>query len=145
MTIGRHIAACLAFRDIRHGFWRALYEIALTDHPARPKPPPYAPAVQLRRVDARLTEVEVDGEVAVYHPGTDRVVLLNSAATEIWRRTPITSLDDLSAEVAEHFGVDVVQVREGVVAGIDLLVAEQLLVEADPEPRVPDDSPGTTP
>lgn len=95
----------------------------------------YARLVLLRRVDARLTEVEVDGEVAVYHPGTDKVVLLNAAATEIWRRTPITSLDTVSREVAAHFGIGVEEARAGVQAGVDLLLAEELLVQGEQEPE----------
>lgn len=84
-----------------------------------------------RRVDVHLTEVEVDGEVALYHPGTDKVVLLNPAASEIWRRTPVASVEDLSEAVAQHFGIEVRDAREGVVAGIALLLQEELLVEED--------------
>jgi hypothetical protein len=84
--------------------------------------------VVLLRVDTDLTEVEVDGEIAIYHPGTDKVVLLNASASEIWRRTPITSTDDLAHELADLFGIAVEDARAGVQAGVALLEAESLLV-----------------
>jgi len=91
--------------------------------------------MHLQRVDvvtgAVLTEVEVDGEIAVYHPTTNRVVLLNSSASEIWRRMPITSVADLGSAVATHFGVSVDVAEQGVRAGVDLLLAEQLVVDID--------------
>jgi hypothetical protein len=85
--------------------------------------------VTLQRVDADLTEVEVDGEIAIYHPGTDKVVLLNASASEIWRRTPITSTDALAQELADLFGIAVEDARAGVRAGVALLEAESLLVD----------------
>lgn len=97
----------------------------------------------LRRANARLTEVEIDGEVAVYHPGTDKVVLLNASASEIWRRTPITSFEQLSEAVAEVFGIEVEQALAGVRTGIELLLAEQLLVDVETSDE--DDAPPAIP
>ena len=88
------------------------------------------------RIDARLIEVEVDGETTVYSPLTDSVDLPNASASEIWRRTPITSVAQLNVEIAEVFGIPVEEARAGVEAGVRLLVDEQLLVEQD---RIPAD------
>lgn len=85
----------------------------------------------LRRVRSDLTEVEVDGEIAVYHPGTDRVVLLNASASEIWRRSPISSLDELAHSLSALFGVTADEALAGAEAGVALLQAEQLLVDDD--------------
>lgn len=94
----------------------------------------------LQRVDADLTEVEVDGEVAIYHPGTDKVVLLNVAASEIWRQLPVASTEDLAVHLAEVFGIDVDEARAGVEAGVALLMSEQLLA-APLEDEQPDEQP----
>jgi len=83
----------------------------------------------LDRVPARLTEVTVDDETAVYNPITDTVVLLNASASEIWRRTPLTSLEHVAVELAEHFGIEPREALAGVQAGVELLLREQLLVE----------------
>jgi hypothetical protein len=97
--------------------------------------------VVLQRVDADLTEVEVDGEVAIYHPGTDKVVLLNAAASEIWRRLPVSSTEDLAGHLAEVFGIDLAEARAGVEAGVALLADEQLLAEQPEQPEESGDGP----
>lgn len=89
--------------------------------------------MRVERVPASLTEVEIDGEVAVYHPVSDSVVLLNPSASLIWRLTAdgAVALDDLVPPVAEAFGIDADEARRGVEAGVDVLVDEQLLVRLD--------------
>lgn len=86
--------------------------------------------MRLERVTASLTEVEVDGEIAVYHPGTDTVVLLNASASEIWRLTAGTTptVDEIVPLVAAAFAIDEAVARPGVEAGVQLLVEEQLLL-----------------
>jgi len=89
--------------------------------------------MRLKRTPAALTEVEVDGEIAIYHPDRDSVVLLNASASQIWRLTVEsgTSVDELVPLVAEAFGIDEIEARLGVEAGVDVLVDEQLLVRVD--------------
>ncbi|WP_380165781.1 PqqD family protein [Jannaschia sp. R86511] len=86
--------------------------------------------MRLERVSASLTEVEVDGEIAIYHPVTDAVVLLNPSASAIWRLTadgPVT-VEEVVPLLAEAFGIDPAEARRGVAAGIEVLVDEQLLL-----------------
>ncbi|MFC5381917.1 PqqD family protein [Aquipuribacter nitratireducens] len=93
----------------------------------------------LKRVDARLTEVEVDGEIAVYHPKTDRVVLLNSSASAIWRRLPVRGVQDLVDHLVDVFNVNVDEARVGAETGIALLANERLLADADDHVGYPAD------
>lgn len=88
--------------------------------------------MRLERVEASLTEVEVDGEIAIYHPGTDAVVLLNASASHIWRLTAdgAVTVDDLVPTVADAFDIEVDEARAGIEAGVDLLIEKQLLVRA---------------
>ncbi len=90
--------------------------------------------MRLERVSALLTEVEVDGEIAIYHPLTDQVVLLNASASAIWRLTAAdgATVDGLVPLVAEAFGIDLDEARRGVEAGVEVLVDEQLLIRVDP-------------
>lgn len=90
--------------------------------------------MRLERVPASFTEVEIDGEIAIYHPTTDSVVLLNPAASVIWRLTADggTTVDELVPLVAEAFGIDVDETRRGVDTGVEVLVDEQLLVRVGP-------------
>lgn len=89
--------------------------------------------MRLERVSASLTEVEVDGEIAIYHPLTDQVVLLNASASEIWRLTAGdgVTVEDLVPLVAGVFGLGLDEARHGVETGVEVLVDEQLLVRVD--------------
>ena len=81
-----------------------------------------------RRVTARLTEVELDGEASIYHPGTDRVVLLNGSATAVWRLVDGVRDDaTIATEIASRYGIDAETARAGVTVALDHLVAEQLV------------------
>lgn len=82
----------------------------------------------LRRTAAELTTVEIDGEISTYHPGTDRVVLLNVTASDVFALCDGTLDEDGIAELlAGAYRADLDEVAAGVRAAVDLLTAEDLV------------------
>ncbi|MGF1646683.1 MAG: PqqD family protein [Kineosporiaceae bacterium] len=96
----------------------------------------------LRRTAADLTTVEIDGEISTYHPGTDRVVMLNVTASDVFALCDGTLDEDGIAELlAGAYRADLDEVTAGVRSAVALLTAEDLVrrvaAEADgdgPEP-----------
>jgi hypothetical protein len=96
----------------------------------RPGDRSYDPPVPhvLRRTAADLTTVEIDGEISTYHPGTDRVVLLNVTASDVFALCDGTLDEDGIAELlAGAYRADLDEVAAGVRAAVDLLTAEDLV------------------
>lgn len=91
----------------------------------------------LRRTPADLTTVEIDGEISTYHPGTDRVVMLNTTASDVFALCDGTLDETGIAELlAGAYRADPGEVAAGVRAAVALLTAEDLVR------RVPDARPG---
>jgi hypothetical protein len=87
----------------------------------------------LRRTPADLTTVEIDGEVSTYHPGTDRVVMLNVTASDVFALCDGTMDEDGIADLlAGAYGADLDVVAAGVREAVDLLVAESLVERVEP-------------
>jgi hypothetical protein len=87
----------------------------------------------LRRTPADLTTVEIDGEVSTYHPGTDRVVMLNVTASDVFALCDGTMDEDGIADLlAGAYGTDLDVVSAGVRDAVDLLVAESLVERVEP-------------
>lgn len=88
----------------------------------------------LRRTTADLTTVEIDGEVSTYHPDTDRVVMLNTTASDVFALCDGSLDEDGIADLlAAAYRADRDEVATGVRGAVDLLVAESL-VERIPPP-----------
>lgn len=97
----------------------------------------------LRRTPADLTIVEIDGEVSAYHPGTDRVVMLNATASDVFALCDGTSDEDGIAELlASAYGADLAEVSTGVRAAVDHLVGERLVERVDEDGAHGQDPPG---
>lgn len=87
----------------------------------------------LRRTAADLTIVEVDGEVSAYNPGTDRVVMLNVTASDVFALCDGTMDEAAVADLlASAYGADRDEVLHGVSAAADMLVAEGLVDRVPP-------------
>lgn len=82
----------------------------------------------LRRTPADLTTVEIDGEVSAYHPGTDRVTMLNATASDVFALCDGT-LDEegIAHLLASAYGADAQMVLAGVREAVRLLLAEDLV------------------
>ncbi|MGF1664210.1 MAG: PqqD family protein [Kineosporiaceae bacterium] len=82
----------------------------------------------LRRTAADLTTVEIDGEISTYHPGTDRVVLLNVTASDVFALCDGTLDEDGITELlAGAYRADLAEVAAGVRSAVTLLTAEDLV------------------
>ncbi len=84
---------------------------------------------RLRRVtDPGVLEFDVGGDVSLYPDGSERAVVLNATASEIWRLTErAPSVADVVAEIARAYGQDPESVRGDVERTIGTLVAQGLL------------------
>jgi hypothetical protein len=80
-----------------------------------------------------LTAVEVDGCVSVFNAATQRAVMLNETASDVWRLVDGTrDAEAIVRSVAEHYGLDPATIRADVVGAIDTLRREALLAETRP-------------
>lgn len=75
-----------------------------------------------------VLETEIDGEISLYHPGNERVVVLNETASDIWR---LLDGSRTVAQVAEllssSYGADPVVVAADVERTVDQLVEAGML------------------
>jgi hypothetical protein len=77
-----------------------------------------------------LTTVEVDGCVSLFNAATQRAVMLNETATEVWRLVDGTrDAEAIVRSVADQYGLDPATIRADVVGAIDVLRREALLAE----------------
>ncbi len=84
------------------------------------------------RPASRLTVVPVADEAAVYDRRNNKLHRLDPIATVVWSRLDgTTSTADLAASLAEDFGAPAGQVSHDVVALLETLVGEGLVVPSD--------------
>ncbi|GEM_PF-4711451 len=82
----------------------------------------------LRRTEADLTTVEIDGEVSAYNPVTDRVVMLNGTASDVFALCDGTlDVEGIAELLAGAYGADLGEVRAGVGQAVALLILEGLV------------------
>jgi Coenzyme PQQ synthesis protein D (PqqD) len=82
----------------------------------------------LRRTAADLTTVEIDGEISTYHPGTDRVVMLNVTASDVFALCDGTLDEDgITGLLAGAYRADPGEVADGVRSAVALLTREDLV------------------
>jgi hypothetical protein len=69
-----------------------------------------------------IVESELDQDLALFHPGTSQVVVLNATAADVWRLSDGEhSLDGLVALLAQAYGVAGASIRHDVEATVALL------------------------
>lgn len=74
---------------------------------------------------ASTVATEIDGRISLFNPDTDRVLMLNETASDIWRLADGEhSLDDLNALLAQAYGVDAGSIRAEVEEAITVLREE---------------------
>jgi hypothetical protein len=75
---------------------------------------------------------EIDGRLSILNPHTDRVLMLNETASDIWRLADGEhDLDGLVRLLAEAYGVDGAAIRPEVEEALATLRAEGLLPSSD--------------
>lgn len=71
---------------------------------------------------ANVIETEVDGDVGLYDPSTEEVVVLNQTASDIWRLCDGGStLDEIVRLLARAYGAEPSTIREDVAIVVDQL------------------------
>lgn len=86
----------------------------------------------LRQTTADLTTVEIDGEISTYHPDTDKVVMLNATASDVFALCDGTMDEDAIADLlARAYGADRVEVAAGVRVAVEMLMTERLIDRVD--------------
>ncbi len=67
-----------------------------------------------------LIETEVEGDIGLYDPSTEEVVVLNETASDIWRLCDgDLSLDGIVARLATAYGIAEAEIRDEVGDTID--------------------------
>ncbi len=86
---------------------------------------------KLRQTTADLTMVEIDGELSAYNPTTDRVVLMNATASDVFALCDGTmDAADIAHLLVRAYDADPDEVATGVRAAVELLLAERLIEAA---------------
>ncbi len=82
---------------------------------------------------AEAAETEIDGRISVLNPLTERVLMLNETASDVWRLADGEhTLEEMTRLLARTYGVPPDQIRADVEAVVATLRAEGLL-RGEPE------------
>jgi hypothetical protein len=96
-----------------------------------------AESIDLGSVPVRaqhIASVEVDGEEVLYHETVGTVHVLSPSATLIWRCLDgVSTLDAVSRDLAEVFGVEQAVIGEDVVTTVRELGRQGLLEGVEPD------------
>lgn len=78
----------------------------------------------------RLQELDIEGELAVFDPADERVVMLNHTAGDVWRLSDGEhALEEIVELLAGAYAVEPGAVRDEVIATVQNLRAQGLLPE----------------
>ena len=81
----------------------------------------------------RLQELDLEGQLAVFDPTTEQVVMLNRTAGDIWRLSDGEhAVEDIVQLLAGAYEVEPVAIRDDVIATVESLRAQGLLPEPPP-------------
>jgi hypothetical protein len=85
--------------------------------------------------EAHIVQAEVDGQISLYDPSSQRVVVLNTTASDIWHLSDGRhTLEGLVAVLAETYGVEAQTIEQEVRATVNDLIEQGFLPSLD-EPR----------
>ena len=75
-----------------------------------------------------LLETEVDGDISIYDPGSERVVVLNQTASDVWRLTDGQhTIDEIVELLARAYEVDVHSISDDVGQAVEGFVDAGLI------------------
>lgn len=75
-----------------------------------------------------LLETEVDGDISIYDPGSERVVVLNATASDVWRLTDGQhTIDEIAELLARAYQVDVRSISDDVGQAVESFVDAELI------------------
>ena len=77
---------------------------------------------------AHIVQAEVDGQISLYDPSSQRVVVLNTTASDIWLLSDGRhTLEGLVAVLAEAYGVEAQTIEQEVRATVNDLIEQGFL------------------
>lgn len=77
---------------------------------------------------AGVVESEIDESVALFHPGTGRVYVLNPSAADVWRLSDgELTFDQMVAALASSYATEPQAIRDDVAAAVQRLREDGLL------------------
>ena len=75
-----------------------------------------------------VLETEVDGDISLYDPESERVTVLNSSASDVWRLADGEhTFDEIVALLATAYGIDEDMIRQDVRQTVDEFVDARLI------------------
>ena len=75
-----------------------------------------------------LLETEVDGDISIYDPGSERVVVLNQTASDVWRLTDGQhTINEIVELLARAYQVDVHSISDDVGQAVEGFVDAGLI------------------
>jgi Coenzyme PQQ synthesis protein D (PqqD) len=75
-----------------------------------------------------IIESEIGDEISLYDPTTERVVVLNTTASDVWRLADGEhTVPEVVAMLARAYQVDPASIRDEVQSTVERLIEEQLL------------------
>lgn len=77
---------------------------------------------------AHIQEAELGAEISLYDPQTERVLILNQTASDVWRLSDGTHrIQEIVDLLAQAYGVDPMAIETEVAAAVDALVEQGFL------------------
>ena len=89
---------------------------------------------QLGPPRSHIIESEIGDEISLYDPTTERVVVLNTTASDVWRLADGEhTIPEVVTMLARAYQVDPATIRDEVQSTVERLVEEQLLEGGEDE------------
>ena len=89
---------------------------------------------QLGPARTYIIESEIGDEISLYDPTTERVVVLNTTASDVWRLADGEhTIPEVVAMLARAYQVDPASIRDEVHSTVERLIEEQLLEGGEDE------------
>lgn len=89
-----------------------------------------------------VQEIEVEGALGLFDPSSDRVLMLNNTASDVWRLSDGQhTLDEVLELLARAYGVDAAEIQEDVLSALESFRRHGLLTPEVQEEsgRAPED------
>jgi hypothetical protein len=75
-----------------------------------------------------IVETEIDGDIGLYDPGRERVIVLNTTASDVWRLADGEhSLDEIVELLARAYGIGPDDIRHDVTEAVSALIDQGFL------------------
>lgn len=79
-----------------------------------------------------IIETEIEGEISLYDPSTEQVMVLNRTATDIWLLSDGEhSLEEMTQLLAKAYGVESSDIREDVEETVSSFIENGFIANGD--------------